>query len=87
MRWESLGEEVPRCVATGQSGFDPRVGHVDLKMTPESGRFLLHILPSGFMRLWHYGFVVHWRQEVTSIDLRQCPHCGSKPLVRLPLEH
>jgi pimeloyl-ACP methyl ester carboxylesterase len=66
MRWESLGEEVPRCVATGQSGFDPRVGHVDLRMTPEAGRFLLHILPSGFMRLWHYGFVVHWRQEVTS---------------------
>jgi Putative transposase/Transposase zinc-binding domain len=78
-------------------------------------RFLLHVLPSNFMRLRHYGFlanrhkartlrrcrellghpadpsprspqsVVQWMQEVTGIDLTQCPHCGSKPLVRLPL--
>jgi hypothetical protein len=78
-------------------------------------RFLLHVLPRGFMRLRHYGFlanrhkaytlhrcrellgqpseppphraksVVQWVQEVTGIDLTQCPHCGSRPLVRLPL--
>jgi hypothetical protein len=78
-------------------------------------RFLLHVLPRGFMRLRHYGFlanrhkaralrrcrellgqaseppprspqsVVQWMQEVTGIDLTQCPHCGSRPLVRLPL--
>src|SRR4029434_4911554 len=24
-------------------------------------------------------------QEVTGIDLTQCPHCGSRPLVQLPL--
>jgi hypothetical protein len=29
--------------------------------------------------------VVQWMQEVTGIDLTQCPHCGSRPLVRLPL--
>ena len=78
-------------------------------------RFLLHVLPHGFMRLRHYGFlanrhkaralrrcrellgqpaeppprrpqsVIQWMQEVTGIDLTQCPHCGSRPLVRLPL--
>jgi Putative transposase/Transposase zinc-binding domain len=78
-------------------------------------RFLLHVLPSGFMRLRHYGFlanrhkaralrrcrellgqpctpvprsplsVVQWMQTVTGIDLMQCPHCGARPLVRLPL--
>jgi hypothetical protein len=78
-------------------------------------RFLLHVLPSGFMRLRHYGFlanrhkartlrrcrellgqsgaptpcsppsIVQWMQAVTGIDLTQCPHCGTKPLVRLPL--
>jgi len=78
-------------------------------------RFLLHVLPRGFMRLRHYGFlanrhkartlrrcrellgqpselpprrpksVVQWMQEVTGIDLTQCPHCGARPLVRLPL--
>jgi hypothetical protein len=78
-------------------------------------RFLLHVLPRGFQRLRHYGFlanrhkartlrrcrellgqpsappprrppsVMQWMQEVTGIDLTQCPHCGSKPLVRLLL--
>jgi hypothetical protein len=78
-------------------------------------RFLLHGLPRGSMRLWHYGFlanrhkaralrrcrellgqpseppprrpqsVVQWMQEVTGVDLTQCPHCGASPLVRLPL--
>ena len=78
-------------------------------------RFLLHVLPRGFMRLRHYGFlanrhkaqtlsrcrellgqpsklpprspknVVQWMQEVTGMDLTQCPHCGTRPLVRLPL--
>jgi Putative transposase/Transposase zinc-binding domain len=78
-------------------------------------RFLLHVLPHGFMRLRHYGFlanrhkastlrrcrellgqpsaplprrpksVVQWMQEVTGIDLTQCPHCGARPLLRLPL--
>ena len=78
-------------------------------------RFLLHVLPGGFMRLRHYGFlanrhkartlrrcrellgqpseppprrpqsVVQWMQEVTGVDLTQCPHCGASPLVRLPL--
>ena len=80
-------------------------------------RFLLHVLPRGFMRLRHYGFlanrykartlrrcrellgqssqpsprhpqsVAQWMQEVTGIDLTQCPHCGSRPLVRLSLPH
>jgi hypothetical protein len=78
-------------------------------------RFLLHVLPSGFRRLRHYGFLanrhkartlrrcrellgqsgapfvrspqsmVQWMQAVTGIDLTQCPHCGTKPLVRFPL--
>jgi hypothetical protein len=78
-------------------------------------RFLLHVLPHGFMRVRHYGFlanrhkartlrrcrellgqpaeplprrltsVVQWMHEVTGIDLTQCPHCGARPLVRLPL--
>jgi Putative transposase len=78
-------------------------------------RFLLHVLPRGFMRIRHYGFlanrhkartlrhcrallgqssappprrpksVVQWMQEVTGIDLMQCPHCGTRPLVRLSL--
>jgi hypothetical protein len=78
-------------------------------------RFLLHVLPSGFQRLRHYGFlanrhkahtlrrcrallgqpseppphspksVVQWMQEVTGIDRTQCPSCGARPLVRLPL--
>ena len=78
-------------------------------------RFLWHVLPRGFMRLRHYGFlanrhkgqtlprcrellgqpsklpprspknVVQWMQEVTGIDLTQCPRCGASPLVRLPL--
>ncbi len=78
-------------------------------------RFLLHVLPRGFMRIRPYGFlanrhkaralrrcrdllgqpadpprrspksVVQWMQEVTGIDLTQCPHCGTRPLVRLPL--
>jgi predicted Zn-ribbon and HTH transcriptional regulator len=78
-------------------------------------RFLLHVLPRGFMRLRHYGFlanrhkartlrrcrdllgqpaeppprraksVAQWMQEVTGIDLTQCPHCGARPLLRLPL--
>jgi len=29
--------------------------------------------------------VVQWMQEVTGIDLTQCPHCGARPLLRLPL--
>jgi hypothetical protein len=29
--------------------------------------------------------VVQWMQEVIGIDLTQCPHCGTKPLVRRPL--
>ena len=29
--------------------------------------------------------VVQWMQEVTGIDLTQCPHCGTRPLLRLPL--
>jgi hypothetical protein len=29
--------------------------------------------------------VVQWMQAVTGIDLTQWPHCGAKPLVRLPL--
>ncbi|MBM3226438.1 MAG: hypothetical protein FJZ47_21960, partial [Candidatus Tectomicrobia bacterium] len=29
--------------------------------------------------------VMQWMQEVTGIDLTQCPHGGSRPLVRLPL--
>ncbi|HEY5864790.1 MAG TPA: IS91 family transposase [Candidatus Tectomicrobia bacterium] len=78
-------------------------------------RFLLHVLPRGFMRIRHYGFLANrhkarslrrcrdllgqptdpprrspksvgqWMQEVTGIDLTQCPHCGTRPLVRLPL--
>ena len=78
-------------------------------------RFLWHVLPHGFMRLRHYGFlanrhkartlrrcrallgqpseppprrpksVVQWMHEGTGIDLTPCPHCGSRPLVRLPL--
>jgi hypothetical protein len=78
-------------------------------------RFLLHVLPRGFLRLRHYGFLANrhkarmlgrcrellgqpappsprhppsvgqWMQEVTGIDLTQCPHCGAKPLIRLPL--
>jgi Putative transposase len=78
-------------------------------------RFLFQVLPRGFMRLRHYGFlanrykaqtlsrcrellgqpskrpprspknVVQWMQEITGIDLTQCPHCGTRPLVRLPL--
>jgi hypothetical protein len=78
-------------------------------------RFLLHVLPRGFMRIRHYGFlanrhkaralrrcrdllgqpaeppqrspksVVQWMQEVTGIDLTQCPHCGTRPLGRRPL--
>jgi hypothetical protein len=78
-------------------------------------RFLLHVLPRGFMRLRHYGFlanrhkarplrrcralrgqpadppsrspksVVQWRHEVTGSALPQCPPCGARPLVRLPL--
>jgi hypothetical protein len=78
-------------------------------------RVLLHVLPRGFLRLRHDGFlanrhkartlhrcrallgqpatpsprhppsVVQWMQEVTGIDLTQCPHCGAKPLGRLPL--
>jgi hypothetical protein len=78
-------------------------------------RFLWHVLPRGFMRLRHYGFLANrhkartlhrcrellgqpaeppprrpksvgqWRQEVRGIDLTQCPHCGARPLLRLPL--
>jgi hypothetical protein len=33
----------------------------------------------------HPQSVVQWMQEVTGVDLTQCPHCGSRPLVRLPL--
>jgi len=33
----------------------------------------------------HPQSVVQWMQEVTGIDLTQCPHWGSRPLVRLPL--
>src|SRR5713101_5308845 len=33
----------------------------------------------------HPPSVVQWMQEVTGIDLTQCPHCGAKPLMRLPL--
>jgi hypothetical protein len=29
--------------------------------------------------------VGQWMQAVTGIDLTQCPHCGTRPLVRLPL--
>ena len=29
--------------------------------------------------------VVQWMQAVTGIDRTQCPHCGARPLVRLPL--
>jgi hypothetical protein len=77
--------------------------------------FLVHVLPRGFMRLRHDGFLanrhkaytlrccrerlgqpseppprraqrgVQWMHEVMGIDLTQCPHCGSRPLERLPL--
>jgi hypothetical protein len=33
----------------------------------------------------HPPSVVQWMQEVTGLDLTQCPHWGAKPLVRLPL--
>jgi len=96
-----------------------RQGHRVQTMTLDADecirRFLLHVLPRGFMRLRHDGFlanrhkaralrrcrellgqpseppprspksVVQWMQEVTGIDLTPCPHCGSRPLVRLPL--
>ena len=96
-----------------------RQGHRVQTMTLDADacirRFLLPVLPHGFMRLRHDGFlanrhkaralrrcrellgqpaepsprrpqrVVQWRQEVTGIDLTPCPHCGSRPLVRLPL--
>jgi Putative transposase/Transposase zinc-binding domain len=96
-----------------------RQGHRVQTMTLDADacirRFLLHVLPSGFQRLRHYGFlanrhkartlrrcrellgqpsappprssqsVVQWRQAVTGIDLTPCPHCGARPLVRLPL--
>jgi hypothetical protein len=29
--------------------------------------------------------VVQWMQEVTGIDRTPCPHCGARPLIRLPL--
>jgi hypothetical protein len=29
--------------------------------------------------------VVQWMHEVTGVDLTQCPHCGARPLIRLPL--
>jgi hypothetical protein len=29
--------------------------------------------------------VVQWMQAVTGIDLTPCPHCGARPLIRLPL--
>jgi hypothetical protein len=94
---------------------DNRVQTMTLDADEFIRRFLLHVLPHGFMRLRHYGFlanrhkartlrqcrtllgqpaeppprspksVVQWMQEVTGIDLTQCPHCGSRPLVRLPL--
>ncbi len=78
-------------------------------------RFLLHVLPRGFMRLRHDGFLANrhkartlrrcrellgqpaappprrpksvgqWIQEVLGIDLTQCPHWGTRPLLRLPL--
>jgi hypothetical protein len=78
-------------------------------------RFLLHVLPHGFMRIRHIGFlanrckayalrqcrqllgqvpeppqrckpnVVEWMQQVTGIDITQCPQCGHGPLVRYPL--
>jgi hypothetical protein len=78
-------------------------------------RFLLHVLPHGFMRLRHDGFlanrhkartlrrcrellgqpaapplrrpksVLQWMQEITGIDLTQCPACGARPILRLPL--
>jgi len=92
-----------------------RVQSLTLAATECIRRFLLHVLPSGFMRLRHDGLlanrhkaqtlrrcrdllgqpaappprrpqsVVQWMREVTGIDLTQCPHCGAKPLVRLPL--
>jgi len=96
-----------------------RQGHRVQTMTLDADecirRFLLPVLPRGFMRLRHYGFlanrhkartlrrcrellgqptdppqrspqsVVQWMQAVTGIDLTQCPHCGARPLVRLPL--
>ena len=94
---------------------DNRVQTMTLDADEFIRRFLLPVLPRGFMRLRHYGFlanrhkartlrrcrellgqpsappprraksVVQWMQEVTGIDLTQCPHCGAKPLVRLPL--
>ena len=94
---------------------DNRLQAMTLDVNEFIRRFLLHVLPSGFMRLRHYGFLAHrhkactlrrcrellgqpsnssprhppsvvqWMQEVTGIDLTQCPHCGAKPLVRLPL--
>jgi hypothetical protein len=94
---------------------DHRVQTITLDADEFIRRFLLHVLPRGFMRLRHYGFlanrhkaqtlrrcrellgqpaepplrrpksVVQWMQEVTGIDLTQCPHCGACPLIRLPL--
>jgi hypothetical protein len=94
---------------------DNRVQTMTLDADEFIRRFLLHVLPRGFMRLRHYGFLANrhkaytlrrcrellgqpseppprcaksvgqWMQEVTGIDLTQCPHCGAKPLVRLPL--
>ena len=29
--------------------------------------------------------VVQWMQEVMGVNLTQCPHCGTRPLLRLPL--
>jgi Putative transposase/Transposase zinc-binding domain len=94
---------------------DKRVQTMTLDADELIRRFLLPVLPRGFLRLRHDGClanrhkartlrhcrellgqpseppprraksVVQWMQEVTGIDLTQCPHCGAKPLVRLPL--
>jgi hypothetical protein len=71
-------------------------------------RFLYHVLPQGFMRIRHYGFlanrikqqalarcrqqldaepppeepetktVADWMFELTGIDIRRCPRCGTQ---------
>ena len=103
------------CFAYRNRRQDNRVQTMTLDADEFIRRFLLHVLPRGFMRLRHYGFlanrhkaytlrrcrellgqpsappprcaksVVQWMQEITGIDLTQCPHCGARPLIRLPL--
>jgi hypothetical protein len=84
-------------------------------------RFLMHVMPKGFVKIRHYGLLASshvktklevarrllgvddhdpeggdaaevdqdWRDlmlEITGIDVRRCPVCGSTRRVRIPLE-